>query len=87
MTIPQPLYDDLRKLNAPEAKKLREKHGIGTSGAKITIAEAEQLYFRVDTGILRADIHEGVQATRLDGLRVDHEMAQRKARAKRKKKR
>ena len=38
------LYAKMRRLCAPEAKKLREAWGIGVSGAKLSLADCERLY-------------------------------------------
>jgi hypothetical protein len=42
--MPEQLYRDLHSLHAPEAEAIRRKHGMGTSGATLTLAECERLY-------------------------------------------
>ena len=43
-TMPEQLYRDLHSLHAPEAQAIRAKHGLGGSGATLTLAECERLY-------------------------------------------
>lgn len=85
--IPPELYDQIRTLNAPAAKTLREAWLDGPcSGAKITIVEATRLYELAGDKLART-VTDGLTTTRLDGLRVEHRAAQKKKAAKRKKKR
>ena len=86
--IPPELYDQIRTLNAPAAKTLREAWLDGPcSGAKITIVEATRLYELAGDKLARA-VTDGLTTTRLDGLSVEHRNAhKKKARKKKGKKR
>lgn len=86
--IPRPLYDAIRTLHAPGAKTLREKwFRTASSGAKITIAEAERLY-AIAGAQLKADVDIEVTATRMAAyemeLRTQRQKRQAKARRRKK---
>jgi hypothetical protein len=84
--IPRALYDEIRTLNAPAAKTLRGRWIEGThSGAKITIAEAEQLYDVAGEDALTRDVAAGMRETKLDAASVAYRNDQKKKTRKRKK--
>lgn len=81
--IPDALYQDMRKLNAPEAKKLREAWFDGPcSGAKLTITECERLH-ELAGGQLHAAVSVALQETERVGAKIAYQKEQKKAAQKR----
>lgn len=81
MSLPATLYADMRKLYSPGAKRLREKWGIGSSGAKLTITECERLY-ALAGGQLKAEVDIELSHTRNAESAIAFHQESRKRRAK-----